>query len=179
LTGENGKGGGLGPRDRRLIHALSGDLPLCERPFMEIGKPLGMSEDEVLSAIEGYAEMGLLRRFGAVLVHQASGYAANALLVWNLNEEEAILAGEKFATLPYVTHCYLREVAPGWPYNLYTMIHAPGREGLLAMAKEMADMSGAGDWVILESVRELKKISLRYFPDSDPERDKDQQVDGT
>jgi DNA-binding Lrp family transcriptional regulator len=153
-------------RDKRLIHALSGDLPLCPRPFKEIGKSLDMSEDEVLSAIEDYSQKGLLRRFGAILVHQASGFAANAMLVWRLSEEEASIVGEKFANLPYVTHCYLRKEAPGWPYNLYTMIHAPDRERLLAMTKEMAELSGGGEYLVLESVKELKKESIRYFPNS-------------
>ncbi|MDR2340604.1 MAG: Lrp/AsnC family transcriptional regulator [Deltaproteobacteria bacterium] len=161
------KGGALGPRDRLLIHALSGDLPLCPRPFQEIGSSLGMSEEEVLEALEGYRRKGLLRRFGAVIVHQASGFAANAMLVWRLSDEEAQSVGESFAKLPYVTHCYLREVAPGWPYNLYTMIHAKDRERLLGMAEEMARLSGTTDWLILESVRELKKESIRYFPDSE------------
>jgi DNA-binding Lrp family transcriptional regulator len=155
----------LSPKDKKLIHALSGDLPLCPRPFAEIGKSVGMSEDEVLFAIADYAKRGLLRRFGAVLVHQVSGFSANAMLVWNFPEEEAVIIGEKFSTLPYVTHCYLRKEAPGWPYNLYTMIHAPDRERLLAMANEMASLSEAKDWLILESVKELKKESIRYFPD--------------
>jgi DNA-binding Lrp family transcriptional regulator len=153
-------------RDKRLIHALSGDLPLCPRPFEEIGKSLGMTEDEVIAVAGDYLERGLLRRFGAVLVHQASGYSANAMLVWSLSPEEALSAGEKFAALPYVTHCYLRKEAPGWPYSLYTMIHASNREKLMAMAQEMASLTGARDYLVLESVKELKKESVRYFPDS-------------
>jgi DNA-binding Lrp family transcriptional regulator len=166
LTGTNNKSQGLSRKDKRLIHALSGDLPLCPRPFQEIAKRIGLSEEEVIRALKEYSGKGLLRRFGAVLVHQVSGFAANAMLVWRFPEEDVDIIGEKFAVLPYVTHCYLRKTTPFWPYNLYTMIHAADKERLLDMADEMVSLSGAQDWLILESVRELKKKSLRYFPNS-------------
>jgi DNA-binding Lrp family transcriptional regulator len=167
LTEEKDRPQELSLKEKRLINALSGDLPLCPRPFEEIGRGLGMSEDEVLQALEGFSKRGLLRRFGAVLVHQVSGFAANAMLVWRFSEEEANVAGEKFASLPYVTHCYLRKDAPDWPYNLYTMIHAADRGKLMKMAGEMAELSGAKDWQVLESERELKKESIRYFSSLD------------
>jgi DNA-binding Lrp family transcriptional regulator len=157
--------GGLTAIEKAAVHALSGDLPLCPRPFAEIAGRLGLSEEEVLAMARGFSERGLIRRFGAVLVHQRSGFSANAMLVWRFEGEGIAEAGLRFASLPYVTHCYQRDPAPGWPYNVYTMIHAGSRGELLEMAGEMARISGCGDWAILESVRELKKDSVRYFPE--------------
>jgi DNA-binding Lrp family transcriptional regulator len=160
---------GLTDAEKAVVHALSGDLPLCPRPFAEIAARVGISEEEVLAMVRGFTERGLIRRFGAVLVHQRSGFKANAMLVWRFEGPRVAEAGARFAELPYVTHCYQRDVAPGWPYNLYTMIHAGSRGELLEMAGEMARVSGASDWAILESVRELKKDSIRYFPEAGPD----------
>ncbi|MDR3153835.1 MAG: Lrp/AsnC family transcriptional regulator [Deltaproteobacteria bacterium] len=156
----------LSPAEKALVHALSGDLPLCPRPFAEIARRIGVSEEEALAMLRGFGERGLIRRFGAVLVHQRSGFMANAMLVWRFGEREIAEAGARLAALPYVTHCYKRAAAPGWPYNLYTMIHAGSRDELLGMAAEMARLTGAEEWAMLESVRELKKDSIRYFPEA-------------
>jgi DNA-binding Lrp family transcriptional regulator len=160
--------GGLTALEKAVVNALSGDLPLCPRPYAEIAGRLGVTEDEVLAAVRDFAGRGLIRRFGAVLVHQRSGFKANAMLVWRFEGGKVREAGETFAALPYVSHCYQRAEAPCWPYNLYTMIHAGSREELLAMADSMARMSGAGEWAVLESVKELKKDSIRYFPETAP-----------
>lgn len=156
----------LSGKEKAVIHALSGDLPLSPHPFGEIAANVGMTEPEVLRMVRDFADRGLIRRFGAVLVHQRSGFTANAMLVWRFEGPMVREAGELFATLPYVTHCYQRDEAPGWPYNLYTMIHAGSRGELLAMAEEMARLSGGKDWSVLESVKELKKDSIRYFPET-------------
>jgi DNA-binding Lrp family transcriptional regulator len=150
--------------DRALIRELSGDLDILARPFAAVARRLGVTEEEVLQKIELYRERGLIRRFGAVLVHQRSGFKANAMLVWKIPAARVEETGAAFAALPYVSHCYLREEGPDWPYNLYTMIHATRREELAKMAASMASLAGTGEWLALESLRELKKESVRYFP---------------
>jgi DNA-binding Lrp family transcriptional regulator len=154
--------------DKALINLLSGDLPLSPRPFEEIGKKLGMTEEEVIKAINDFKKQGLIRRLGAILVHQQSGFSSNAMLVWEFSPEEVEKAGKTFAKLPYVSHCYQRETAPGWPYNLYTMIHAETPEGLAKMTSEMNSLFQKANWAILESVKELKKSSVNFFPDNSP-----------
>jgi DNA-binding Lrp family transcriptional regulator len=80
--------------------------------------------------------------------------------------EKITEVGQKFASLPFVSHCYQRDVVPGWSYNLYTMIHAESDEKLKKMTNIMASLFKDIKWTILESVRELKKTSVNYFPDS-------------
>jgi DNA-binding Lrp family transcriptional regulator len=159
----------LKARDKALINLLSGDLPLSARPFEEIGKKLGMTEDEVIKAVTLYKERGLIRRLGAILVHQQSGFSSNAMLVWEFSPDEVETAGKTFASLPYVSHCYQRDTAPGWPYNLYTMIHAESQEGLANMASEMHSQFKNAKWAILESLKELKKSSVNFFPENSPD----------
>ncbi|MDR1035226.1 MAG: Lrp/AsnC family transcriptional regulator [Deltaproteobacteria bacterium] len=156
---------GLTPVEKAVVHALSGDLPLSPRPFAEIASKVGLTEAEVVEMVRNFSERGLIRRFGAVLVHQRSGFTANAMLVWRFRESEVADAGRKLASLPYVSHCYQRAEAPGWPYNIYTMIHAGSWSEILEMAREMAMLTGGEEWTVLESLKEFKKDSIRYFPE--------------
>ncbi|MDR2352991.1 MAG: Lrp/AsnC family transcriptional regulator [Deltaproteobacteria bacterium] len=150
-------------KDQALIYALSGDLPICPLPFLALAQDLGLTEDEILRAIQDFEGQGILRRFGAILVHQQSGYTANAMVVWLIPEAEIMEVGPTLANLPYVSHCYFRQTAPDWPYNLYTMLHAKSDDALLTRTQEMASLIGQDNYLILTSLKELKKNSMRYF----------------
>ncbi len=152
--------------DKALIYHLSGDLGDSPTPYADLAARLDRTEDDVLAAIRRFQAEGLIRRFGATLWHQRSGFAANAMVVFQIARERTGEVGERLARLPYVSHCYQRRSAPGWPFNLYAMIHAESRERLLTMVEEMAAQTPAESWRMLESVKELKKASRRYFSEA-------------
>ncbi len=68
--------------ERRVILALQRDLEITPRPFLEIARQLGVTEEEFLEAVQSLMAKGYIRRFGATLRHQLSGYGANALVIW-------------------------------------------------------------------------------------------------
>jgi DNA-binding Lrp family transcriptional regulator len=153
----------LSDLEKKVVLALQRDLAISPRPFLEVARQAGVTEEELLAAIGRLVEKGYIRRFGATLRHQKSGYAANALVAWAVPETDLATVGQKLARQRAVTHCYAREPAPSWPYNLYTMIHGrtPGdcREIAARMAKEV----GLQDYQLLFSETELKKTTMRYF----------------
>ncbi|MDY6852612.1 MAG: Lrp/AsnC family transcriptional regulator [Thermodesulfobacteriota bacterium] len=155
---------GLSPVEKRLIHELGGDLDSGARPFAGLGRRVGLSEDEVIRALRGLKERGYLRRFGATLGHQRSGFKANAMVAWLVEPGRIGEVGLILAAFPEVTHCYQRRTVPGWSRNLYTMIHASSEEECRALAKRMSEAAGVGDYELLFSREELKKTSMRYFP---------------
>lgn len=136
---------------------------MSPRPYAELAAKLGLMEDEVLEAVRRFQGQGRIRRFGAVLRHQKSGFKANAMVAWLVKPEEIAAKGERLAELTYVSHCYQRRVAPGWPFNLYTMIHADSQDRLSGYLDEMSKICRAEDWRMLESLKEFKKTSLRFF----------------
>jgi len=153
--------------DKRLIFHLSGDLGASARPYAELAEKLGLKESEVLEAVRRFQARGWIRRFGAVLGHQKSGFRANAMAAWQVRPEEIEATGERLAGLPYVSHCYQRRTAPNWPFNLYTMVHADSPDRLGGFLEEMAEICRALDWRVLESLKELKKTSLRFFSEEE------------
>ena len=152
--------------DRRLIAHLCGDLPLEARPFRALAKELGSTEDEVLERARRLEREGAMRRFGAILRHRKAGMLANAMVAWIVPEERADEIGEHAASLDEVSHCYLRDAAPDWPYTFYTMIHARSTQRCRKVAAAIAERFGLTEWLMLATRREFKKSSVRYF---DPE----------
>lgn len=149
--------------EKRVILALQRDLEITPRPFLELARQLGVSEEEFLAAVRSLVSKGYIRRFGATLRHQLSGYEANALIIWVVPPSEISRIGRLLSRHPAVTHCYHREPAPGWPYNLYTMIHGRHPEELRQLAARLAAEAGIADYDILFSDLELKKTTMRYF----------------
>jgi DNA-binding Lrp family transcriptional regulator len=156
--------------ETQVILALQRDLEITPRPFQELAQRLGVAEDKVLEAIRGLMEKGYIRRFGATLRHQLSGFEANALVVWVIPEAELSRIGKKLAGHRAVTHCYARNPAPDWPYNLYSMVHGRSQEEIVAIAQQMSKDIGIDAYEILFSEVELKKTTMRYFrEESSPE----------
>ncbi|MFW5874767.1 MAG: Lrp/AsnC family transcriptional regulator, partial [bacterium] len=126
---------------------------------------IGTDEQTVLEILKDLYNRGLIRRFGATLRHQKSGFSANAMVAWKVEEARVDEVGEQMAENPTVSHCYRRVVTEKWPYNLYTMIHARDRDTCYALASELSGKTGVKDYTLLFSSRELKKTSMVYFED--------------
>lgn len=159
----NQKDNGLTSVEKKIIYELGGDIGDGPRPFADLGRKVGISEDEVIRVIRSLRDRGFLRRFGATLRHQKSGFTANAMVAWRAPEELIEEAGKRLASFSEVTHCYQRREAPGWTRNIYTMIHASSEDECYALAEKMAQAAGLTDYELLFSDKELKKTSMRYF----------------
>ncbi|MCM2283650.1 MAG: Lrp/AsnC family transcriptional regulator [Desulfobacula sp.] len=151
--------------EKKIIALLQTDIPVVERPFLEMAERIGISEEEFLRVLRDLNDRGMIRRFGATLKHQKSGFKANAMVAWKVAEERVEQAGTIMAGFQEITHCYRRNPAPGWRYNLYTMVHAASEEAVHAIVKRISEAVEEEDYEILFSRKELKKTSMNYFED--------------
>lgn len=149
--------------EKKIIASLQGNIPVTSRPFLELAKEIGISEDAYLEVVRSLNERGIIRRFGATLKHQNSGFKANAMVAWKVDEEQVQDVGKIMASFQEVTHCYRRDPAPTWPYNLYTMVHGPDEESCHSIAARISKATGVEDYSLLFSRKELKKTSMNYF----------------
>lgn len=154
--------------EKKVIAAIQGDMPIVEKPFAQIGAQIGIDEDTLLGVLEDLVNRGVIRRFGATLRHQKSGFRANAMTAWEVDETRIEEVGEIMASFKEVSHCYRRDPTPEWRYNLYTMIHGKSEEHCRATAESMADKTGVETYAMLFSRRELKKTSMKYFTNDAP-----------
>jgi DNA-binding Lrp family transcriptional regulator len=127
--------------DRRLINALHGGFPICERPFLEIARGLDLDEDDVILRLRRLLDERTLSRFGPMIdVDRLGGgltLAAMAVPAERFDEVAAIVNA-----LPTVAHNYERShelnmwfvIATEEPAEVATVIatieRATGREVL-------------------------------------------------
>lgn len=149
--------------DRRIIAATTGGLPLTPAPFAEVAGWLGVTEDTVIDRMTAMQGAGVIRRVAIAPNHYALGLTANGMSVWDIDDARAIDLGARVGALEFVSHCYLRPRADGWPYNLFAMIHGHNRDEVETLRAQIATLLGpscrASD--ILYSTRILKKTGLR------------------
>jgi DNA-binding Lrp family transcriptional regulator len=148
---------------KRIIAVIQGDMPICERPYLQIAQKLGVSETRLLEEMQCLCDNEIIRRFGATLRHQKSGFRANAMVAWQVDEAKVEEVGSLLAGFKEVSHCYRRNPTGNWPYNLYTMIHAADADTCHAVARRMSQTTGVTNYTLLFSRRELKKTSMQYF----------------
>ncbi|WP_374802832.1 siroheme decarboxylase subunit beta [Paracoccus zhouxuedongae] len=137
--------------DRPILHALSQGLGLTARPY---ALP-GLDEAHVIARIKTLLDAQIITRLGLILRHRALGWAANAMVVWDVPEARIDRAGPALAAVPGVTLCYQRQVVPGWRHGLFCMIHAQSRDQAMAVldaARALPDLAGV-DHKVLFSTR--------------------------
>ncbi len=149
--------------EKKIIASIQEDIPVISRPYLEISQKLKISEETLLETLQDLCDRGVIRRFGATIRHQKSGFAANAMVAWIVDEDRVNEVGEKMASFRQVSHCYRRNPNEQWPYNLYTMIHANNKDTCREIARQMSMENSIKDYKLLFSRREIKKTSMKYF----------------
>jgi len=151
--------------DRKLLGAIQDGLPLTPRPYADVGKSLGISEAEVIKRLRLMQDCGIISRFGLVLRHHELGFKANAMVVWDVPDDQIDAIAERIKTHGFVTLCYSRRRFPKiWPYNLYCMIHGRDREKVLQQIEEVKQAAGLNDFPgkVLFSKRRFKQYGARF-----------------
>ena len=124
--------GELDARDLALISIIQRGLPLCPRPYAELGARIGMGETEVMQRLQRMQEQDYIKRMGVVVRHHELGYRANAMVVWDVPDIQVNELGHCLGRFEFITLCYQRpRRLPDWPYNLFCMIHGQDRDEVL------------------------------------------------
>jgi len=150
---------------RQILSRLSKGLAISEFPYQALANELGILESDLLAFIRHSVEQGLVKRIGCVVNHHKVGYRANAMVVWNIPDEQVDTIGERLAREPKVTLCYQRpRRLPEWPYNLFTMIHGKHREQVLKSLQEIVNENELGLYPrdVLFSTRKFKQTGARF-----------------
>ena len=151
-----GNGIAMDKADIDLLMRVQYDFPLVDRPFLEIGRDLGLDEDEVIRRLRKHVESGVLRRIGSVMNYRARGLEA-ALVGFAVPERLIDDVAADINKDPMVTHNYLRDYKP---YNVWFVTKAKTAEELEAKVKAVAERWGV-DYVILYSLRTYK-LDVRF-----------------
>ena len=126
-----------------LIEIIQSGLPLVARPYQEIAERLGWSEQLVIEKLKTMVDSGTIKRLGIVVRHHELGYRANAMVVWDVADNQIDQLGKKLGMQDCVTLCYQRpRMMPEWPYNLFCMVHGRDRDEVLECIETMTEGLG-------------------------------------
>ncbi len=167
--GGGGTAAALSPFDRELLAAIEDGLPIVRKPYAEVARWLNVSEDVIISRLSALHEAGIITRFGFVVHHRELGYCANAMVVWDFDDEILEKAARRIAAAEYVTLCYQRpRCLPLWRYNLFCMIHGTSRETVRRQINDLAERVGKElgldevPHAVLFSRRRFKQCGARF-----------------
>lgn len=148
--------------DRQIMRFIQGDIPVEPRPFLPLAQSLNLSEDKIIARIKDLQERGIIRRFAAILGHYRAGFTVNAMVAWRVEVEDADRVGMIMAAYDQISHCYLRNVPEEFGYNFFSMTHTSNEEQMERLVEDIAYRTGIKDYIIIRSIRELRKVSMEY-----------------
>ena len=127
--------------DRRIIDALQGDFPICDRPYEVAARKLGLSEEELLSRLQSMLERRVLTRFGPMFqIERIGGAFVLAAMAVPEPEWERVLTAVN--ALPEVAHNYRRESDLDTPFNMWFVLATETPEGIPAAVQKIESATG-------------------------------------
>lgn len=130
-------------QQRKILTLLSNGLPICEEPFKALAEMSGLTEDIILEFVQELLDSNVISRFGMVVDHESVGYVENAIVVWDIPDEEVDQVGALLGLQEKISLCYRRQrQLPDWPYNLFTMIHGKTKHDVLTELNNIVALNG-------------------------------------
>jgi len=148
-----------------LIEVIQAGLPLVARPYQAIANRLDCSEQAVIDKLRNMIDAGIIKRLGVVVRHRELGYHANAMVVWDVPDDQVDELGHRLGRQDCVTLCYQRpRHAPDWPYNLFCMVHGRDRDDVMECITGMLDGLGLETipYTVLFSGKRFKQRGAQY-----------------
>jgi len=155
----------LNSTEMLIAETLAEGLPICSRPYQKIGEAYGLSERQVIETISSLCDKGVVSRFGLIVRHRKIGFTENAMVVWDIPDDQVVRVGEIFAARKAVTLCYQRpRRLPQWPYNLFCMIHGRERDVVMVEVAKLVEVSGITNipYDVLFSTHAYKQRGAKY-----------------
>ena len=137
--------------DRELINRLQSDFPVTSRPFVEIGRTVSISEEEVINRLSRLMDLGVIRRIGANIVPQKVGFTST-LCAAHVPEELVDRFVEAVNRYPGVTHNYVRE----HKYNVWFTFIGPSIDEIDRCLEEIKKATGISEILNMPATKIFK-----------------------
>lgn len=124
-------------RDKELINALHGGVPVEERPYAAIAERLAMTEEEVIGRLRALLDDRTLTRFGPLYDAARLG-GAFTLAALSVPENRFDEVAEIVNSFPEVAHNYAREHA----LNMWFVVGAERPERIAEVLRQIKDRTG-------------------------------------
>ena len=142
--------------DKQILREVQSHLPIAVRPFQELGRRLGLGEDEVLRRLAALKKSGVIRRIGGNFQSHRLGFKST-LCAAQVPRDKLELFIKTVNSYSGVTHNYLRE----HEYNVWFTFIAPSMEEIDANLKAIEKATGVTG-VCSFPARRLFKIQVDF-----------------
>jgi transcriptional regulator, AsnC family len=142
--------------DKNILNIIQTGFPVNAQPFKDLGRQIGISEDEALERIKKLKDNGVVRRIGAVFDTKKLGFASTlcAARVPKEKLEEFVEAVNSYSG---VTHNYRRN----HEYNTWFTFIAPTGEEIEGFLSEIIKKTGVEE-IISMPVKRRFKINANF-----------------
>lgn len=122
--------------DKQLLNDFQRDFPLVARPYAVLAERLGVSEEEVLQALQALQEAGAIARVGPVFRPNRVGASTLAAMAVPADRLEEV--ADWVSACPAVNHNYEREHR----FNLWFVATAADDTTLQQVLKDLEQQTG-------------------------------------
>jgi DNA-binding Lrp family transcriptional regulator len=123
--------------ERRVLEVIQQKFPIASRPYEQLARRLGVTEDETFDAVQALCKKGIIRRLGGSFDSRKVGYKSTLVALsvpkGRLDEVVAIVNG-----YPGVTHNYERE----GKYNVWFTLIAESEKEIERTIEEIKSRAG-------------------------------------
>lgn len=137
--------------NKNILNEIQSDFPITPRPFLELGRRLDLSENEVIEAIKRLRDEGIIRRIGGNF-HSSKLNFASTLCAAKVPQEKIDDFVEIVNSYPGVTHNYLRNN----DYNIWFTFIAQDMGYIEKAIQEISEKTGVTAIRNLPAVRTFK-----------------------
>lgn len=123
--------------DRRIVNALQGGFPVCERPFAAVAEGLGLDEAGLIARLKALVERGILSRFGPLYAAEGLGGAVTLAAMAVPEDRFEAVAAQVNAHVE-VAHNYARDHR----LNMWFVLATESPAGIAATLAEIAAETG-------------------------------------
>jgi len=142
--------------DKKILNEIQSDFPISKRPYLDVGKRLGLAEETVITAVRRLKEKGIIRRIGANF-HSDRLNHVSTLCAARVPEEKVESFVERVNSYAGVTHNYLRN----GPYNIWFTFIAKDMDTIDEALEAIASETGVQDILNLPA-RKMFKIKVDF-----------------
>jgi DNA-binding Lrp family transcriptional regulator len=126
----------MDPIDRRILTFITDAFPLEERPFQNIARSVGITEDDAVERVRSLKQTGIIRRIGAVINPGSLGWHST-LCAAEIPEDRIDYFASLVNSYTEVTHNYVRSGNPNCWFTLITPDVARSREIIRELERQL------------------------------------------
>ena len=127
---------------RKILQWIQTNLPLTNRPFLDLARELDLDEDLIIERVKFMVEEKYVRRIAPIINTQAVGNSAT-LAAMKVPEDKIEEVSTIINGYSGVSHNYLRKGRnQPIPLNIWFTMSAPSQEKLEENIKEIEDRTG-------------------------------------